>query len=131
MFQYRNEAAFSKAVCKLLRDHHWFVQRIETGTTGKGVPDLFTVSPKLTPIWIELKRVHSNVDRNHAVYIPWRPGQQSWMHNLVSRYAQHALTLACFNNMILVIPHHQIYKENRVWYPDPEINACFKLVDLV
>lgn len=131
MFRYRNEAAFSSAFCKLLRDHNWFVQRIETGTTGKGVPDIYAVSPTHRAIWFELKRIHCDADKFHASHIPWRPGQQAWMHNVVANYHQRAMTVACFDNMIMVIKHNKHYKEDRVWITDPDVSIYFKLSDLL
>ena len=49
-----------------------FVQRIESGLTGKGIPDIYAIQGD-TPVWIELKRVHH--DMRHLEVIPWRPGQ--------------------------------------------------------
>lgn len=110
MFTYRNEAAFSKALVTAMRNKGIFVQRIESGSTGRGVPDIYCIIGE-TPLWIELKRVRRNSTR--YVEVPWRPGQQAWL-NEVTRRGQLAFTLCCFNNCIVKIPHDIIYKQNVV-----------------
>lgn len=121
MLTYRNEAAFSKALVTAMRSKGMFVQRIESGATGKGIPDLFVIT-KGTPMWIELKRVHS-VCRRPCVEIPWRPGQQAWLHD-VSRRGVMCCTLACFDDGIVMIHHNIIFQNNIVcqqelqYFPD-------------
>ena len=111
MLTYRNEAAFSKALVTAMRNKGIFVQRIESGETGKGIPDLFVIT-KGTPMWIELKRVHDTCSNKPYVEIPWRPGQQAWMNDAQSRGVC-CMTLACFDDGILKI-QAGIYHENRV-----------------
>lgn len=113
MFKYRNEAAFSKALCGHLRKQNWFVQRIETGSTGRGVPDIYAISPEGEAMWLELKRVHTTVKGRHYLSIPWRPGQQAWLHQ-VTRMKQIARTLVACDDCILLISHHHIYKNDLV-----------------
>ena len=121
MLSYRNEAAFSKALVTAMRNKGIFVQRIESGETGKGIPDLFVIT-KGTPMWIELKRVHGACHRDY-VEIPWRPGQQAWLNDVQSRGVKCA-TLACFDDGILLIDHRTIWNKNLVpiqvcrYYPD-------------
>lgn len=114
MLSYRNEAAFSKALCTAMRAKGIFVQRIESGETGKGIPDLFVIT-KGVPMWIELKRVHGRIPAHDSltVNIPWRPGQQAWLHEVRTRGVT-TMTLACFDNGILQIMHERIYPENSV-----------------
>ena len=114
MLSYRNEAAFSKALCTAMRAKGIFVQRIESGETGKGIPDLFVIT-KGVPMWIELKRIHDTtpVTDTGAVTIPWRPGQQAWLHDVTCRGVR-CMTLACFDNGILQISHERIYTANIV-----------------
>lgn len=112
MFRYKNEAAFSRAVVKLLGEHGWFVQRIESGTTGRGVPDIYAIEIKTKQaIWIELKRIHREAGLKEV--ITWRPGQQAWLKNVV-KYGQCAQTLCCFDNEIWIIPHATVYEKNVV-----------------
>lgn len=80
------EKDWSITLTNKLRTHNCFVQRIESGSTGRGIPDMFVVTPDLNPVWIENKIV--TLDRNvikeiefgitHKVKIPWRPGQLAW-----------------------------------------------------
>ena len=112
MMSYRNEAAFSKALVTAMRAKGIFVQRIESGETGKGIPDLFVIT-KRTPMWIELKRIHDTCSDKFAVDIPWRPGQQAWLSNVSSRGVP-TMTLACFNDGILRIPHYTVWTYDRV-----------------
>ena len=114
MINYRNEAAFSKALVTALRNKGWFVQRIESGETGKGIADIYTVSTTGVAMWLELKRVHMNIpSKINFVDIPWRPGQQAWL-SVLHTYKQKVFTLACFDNGILRIPHHTVWQQNLV-----------------
>lgn len=112
MLSYRNEAAFSKALVTAMRNKGIFVQRIESGETGKGIPDLFVITQKV-PMWIELKRVHDICSHKRYVEIPWRPGQQAWLYDVRARGVS-TMTLACFDDGILMIDHHTIWNKNLV-----------------
>lgn len=112
MLTYRNEAAFSKALVTAMRNKGIFVQRIESGETGKGIPDLFVIT-KGTPMWIELKRIHGTCSNKPYVEIPWRPGQQAWLYDVRARGVA-TMTLACFDDGILRIPHTAIWGKNLV-----------------
>lgn len=118
MLSYRNEAAFSKALVTAMRNKGIFVQRIESGETGKGIPDLFVIT-KGTPMWIELKRVHGTCSGRFAVEIPWRPGQQAWLNDVQSRGVT-CMTLACFDDGIIKIGHERIYPKNIVGSVDTQ-----------
>ena len=113
MLSYKNEAAFSKALITAMRARGWFVQRIESGEMGKGIPDIFAISPTRIPMWLELKREHTTLHRKGAVEIHWRPGQQAWLND-VSQRGVLSFTLACFDDGILQIPHNHIYTQNIV-----------------
>ena len=113
MLTYRNEAAFSKALVTALRNKGWFIQRIESGQMGKGIPDIFTISPNRIPMWLELKREHATCSGKHAVEVHWRPGQQAWLTD-VNHRGMLTFTIACFDDGILQIPHNRIYKQNLV-----------------
>ncbi len=125
MFTYRNENAFSKALVEALKKKGAFVQRIESGLTGRGIPDLYCIIRK-DAVWIELKRVHHKA--THFESIPWRPGQQSWLTDVYER-GQRVLTFCCFNDMICCITHERTYMQNVV-----DISSCdcfFSLKDLI
>ena len=113
MLRYRNEAAFSKALCASFTKRGIFHQRIESGETGRGIPDMFAVLPSIGPCWIELKRVHCNASAGATVRVPWRPGQLGWMMKEMRANGVPCFTLACFNNVILRIPIKR-YTENLV-----------------
>lgn len=93
---YRNESSFSRALVASLRRQKWFVQRIESGTTGKGIPDIYAISPKGQAMWLELKVIPGK--ETQRLYIPWRPGQQSWMLE-ANKYGQQCFTLVGFKDM--------------------------------
>lgn len=124
MLSYRNEAAFSKALTKAMRSRNWFVQRIESGTTGKGIPDLYVVTPHKKACWIELKREKGCIPQTGYVSIHWRPGQQAWLHS-VTQYKQTAITLACFDNGILSIHHNTLWTRDTV-----PLTACNYFKDI-
>lgn len=111
MLRYRNEAAFSNALVKAMRAKGWFVQRIESGQTGRGIPDIYCIDNRKEAWWLELKREHTNI--TPVIAISWRPGQQAWLNDVTKR-GQHCLTIACFNNGIVQIPHDVIYPGNSV-----------------
>lgn len=112
MLSYRNEAAFSKALVTAMRNKGIFVQRIESGETGKGIPDLFVIT-RGVPMWIELKRVHDTCSDKQYFTIPWRPGQQAWLHDVTYRGVV-CMTLACYDDGIIKITHWDLYTANMV-----------------
>lgn len=112
MMFYRNEAAFSKALVTAMRAKGIFVQRIESGETGKGIPDLFIIT-KGVPMWIELKRIHDTCSNKPYFTIPWRPGQQAWLHDVTHRGVL-CMTLACYDDGIIMIRHKDLYAANMV-----------------
>lgn len=110
MLSYRSEAAFSKALVAAMRRKGYFVQRIESGETGKGIPDIYVIAGK-TAIWLELKRVKHKCSRYEV--IPWRPGQQAWLYDVTKR-GQKAYTVCCFDDCIAYISHENVFKQNVV-----------------
>lgn len=112
MLSYRNEAAFSKALVTAMRNKGIFVQRIESGETGKGIPDLFVIT-KGTPMWIELKRIHGTYSDKKVLEIPWRPGQQAWLFDVAKRGVT-TMTLACYDDGIVRVCHQAIWGANKV-----------------
>lgn len=116
MHKYTNEAAFSRALVNFLRKKGWFVQRIESGTTGKGIPDIYAISPRNKAVWLELKRIPYDLKITHGetVIIPWRPGQQAWLHEATAR-GQNCLTLVATLRHVVLIPHLHPYPHNKVY----------------
>lgn len=111
MYKYRNEAHFSGALVKHLRSKGWFVQRIETGSTGRGVPDIYCISPDGRAMWLELKRVHQSLRGRDRAVVPWRPGQQAWLRQ-VTRLKQTCYTIAAFDDCFVLIPHNAIWSND-------------------
>ena len=111
----RNEAAFSAVMVKKLKENKWFVQRIESGTTGRGIPDLYIVSPSGVPMWIELKRIHMKVFERRPAFInvTWSPGQQNWLRRVIT-YRQNECTLIAFHDCFGVVPCSKRYAKNIV-----------------
>jgi hypothetical protein len=76
---YNSEAGFSSALLTALKAKakRLLIQRIESGETARGIPDLY-IRNKKREYWIELKNVKCmSVYDNHWI-IPWRPGQKAW-----------------------------------------------------
>jgi hypothetical protein len=130
MLTYRNEAAFSKALVTALRNKKWFVQRIESGQMGKGIPDIFAISPSHIPMWLELKREHSFCNAGNYVEIHWRPGQQAWLTD-VNQRGMLTYTIACFNDGILQIPHKHVYIQNLIPVKAPDIHFYKSIKELL
>ena len=59
------------------------IQRIETGSTGIGIPD-FYFKTMYNEGWIELKEIKGNVSREAIIKIPYRPGQFNWIKKYIS-----------------------------------------------
>lgn len=124
MIKYRNEALFSRAVCAHLRKQGYFVQRIETGSTGRGVPDIYCITPDGRAMWLELKRVHSSAKGKDRVTIPWRPGQQAWL-NMVHKFRQTARTLVAFDDCIMIVGHSHIWANDIILF-----SQCQKILSI-
>ena len=88
--------------------------RIETGSTGNGVPDMF-IQGRGRDMWLEFKNEQRDCPPNTA-RIKWRPGQVGWHTKYAGQHmklirangmsyvrVQHSFTLAAFNGDILVI----------------------------
>ena len=130
MFSYSSEAAFSKALCGSLTKRGIFHQRIETGETGRGVPDIYAIVPLLGPVWIELKRSKTVCPETGMVKVAWRPGQQGWMIKQWKAGGIVCITLVCFNNCILRIPMgEKLFKDNMV--PVEGLRRYWRLSDVL
>lgn len=68
------ESAFARSLVRYLKTNGFFVQRIESALTGRGIPDFFAITPYKVAFWMELK------DIKGTQRIPWRPHQQEWLH---------------------------------------------------
>lgn len=114
--KYPNEMSFSRHFCAYLKKYGCFIQRIESGLTGKGIPDIFAVVSGV-PMWIELKRVKKNIESKNL--IPWRPGQRAWLRQV----GQHMMcyTIVMFDDCIGVITHGY-YPTRPLDYPNNRVS---------
>lgn len=123
---YRSEAAFSAALRRSWKAKGYFVQRVESPTTGRGTPDLYVETPDYG-YWIELKVEHVPLlpKAVRSVQVHWRPGQQAWM---LSKYRASGCTRPCFTfvafddciaaiSMTKVFPGNEVQKSDilRTW----------------
>jgi hypothetical protein len=120
---YRSEAKFSAAFCTMLRKHCSFVQRIESGETGRGIPDIYCRFAN-HELWIELKN-----DRKQSIYsppylVPWRPGQRGWHHDYYKVCGRPVLTIMAMSDGYIVIPLLRMIK-NPVFS-----NECYLVTEL-
>ena len=87
----KNESAFSGVICKNIKDYGCKVQRIESGSTGLGIPDAF-VRTFNTDVWMELKNLIYPV--THSVQVPFRPGQYAWLKDYARMGGNSVLAIA-------------------------------------
>ena len=113
-----NEAAFSAQVVKQWRAYGYFVQRIESGAIGRGIPDIYVESKK-EHYWVELKLVHTYA--YNGMCIPWRIGQQSWMLEYFNKTGNVCVTIVHCLDCILIIPMTRHYAQNRIQLADVRI----------
>lgn len=106
-----NEADFSRQVVSFWRKQNYFVQRVETGSVNRGVPDIY-VETKTAHHWVELKKVHTHA--YDGMIIPWRPGQQGWMIEYYKLTGNVCITLVHCLDYILIIPMTKIFKGNKI-----------------
>lgn len=59
------------------------IQRIESGSTGLGIPDVF-FRTKQSDGWIELKEVSWPIREETKIHIPFKSGQFYWAHKYSS-----------------------------------------------
>ena len=102
---YRSEQAFSSALCEMLRRHSPMVCRIETGTTRRGVPDIYMVHNG-AEIWIETKNVKSASVEDDEWGVTWESGQQAWAYDYFRAHNKKkwSYTMVALKDGFLLIP---------------------------
>jgi Holliday junction resolvase len=105
------EAEFGRNLTAALRKRGFFVQRIESAVTGRGVPDVFCADKSGT-YWLELK---TEKWRPHdGMKVHWRPGQQAWMIDYWKATGKPCYTVVKCYDRYLAIPMIKLYEGNKV-----------------
>jgi hypothetical protein len=125
MRPYRSEALFSAALRRMLKPHCRFMQRIESGQLGRGIPDIYCRFPN-NELWIETKNTPKQSIHSKYYHIPWRPGQQAWHYEYYLVSNRPVLTItACLDGFLVYalreageVPTHE------------NVYACTELRDL-
>ena len=131
---YNNEAAFSKAITTKLTKAGLSVIRIESHSTGNGIPDIF-VQGYGKDLWIELKNSKVSCNKD-CVTVSWRPGQQAWAYEYYKFHAKKKQTLTLMSDVdgLFIIPMRAIYLNNRVtkpWFSSYEELKRYNLIRLL
>jgi hypothetical protein len=119
---YRSEAAFSRALLLELKKRFSFVQRIESGETGRGIPDVYLRSAA-TEMWLELKNMPYAKVFDGSWQVPWRPGQLAWHLRYYKAAGRPVYTVAALADGFLVIPATSLFTGNRVCHGDPGVHV--------
>jgi hypothetical protein len=98
------------------------VQRLESGLTGRGIPDLYLIYND-QDIWVELKNDKVQLLKQDEYEIDWRKGQQAWALKYLNahRHKRWTYTVASLKDGFLIIPMRQRYVRNIVAAHD-----CYK-----
>jgi hypothetical protein len=112
---YKTEAAFSKAFVNEARKHYGLVQRLETGSIGRGVPDLMVVDQNGTT-FVELKNNNRCSILDRAWQVSWRAGQQAWslLYYKATKGFWHTVTILSCKDGFVMIPMTEHYVDNIV-----------------
>lgn len=102
-----SEAKLSRDVCSFLRKNGFFYQRIESASTGVGIPDLVIVV-KGGCIFVELKDT-SNYFTGSDIHVDWRVGQVSWAYNYFVHSGKTTFTLLRSGDGCYLIPMKKRY----------------------
>lgn len=127
---YSNEAAFSKALTVKLTKAGYSVTRIESHSTGNGIPDMF-VQGHGKDFWVELKNSTKCHNKN-CVTVSWRPGQQSWSLEYYRFHAHKKQTITLMSDPcgLFIIPMRSYFPRNIVnnpWYMSYEEITCYHI----
>jgi hypothetical protein len=103
-----SESDFSHHLQPALKAAKCFVQAIESGITGCGIPDLFIRTRSGNAVWMELKHLYYPLGQSFTV--PYRPGQYPWLW----RYRKHggiSVLAISYNGGFLFYANDRIQKE--------------------
>lgn len=119
---YRSEACFTVALVSLFRSRGYMVQRIESGETGVGIPDIYAVRCG-KHYWIEDKNMPTEDTPTDSFKVDWRPGQQAWARAYLQYSGEHSYTVVAFKKTIAIIPMVKVFRGNIVQYGEYSIHA--------
>lgn len=77
---FSTEKDFARSLSAKLKKHGYNVTRLESHSTGNGIPDMF-VQGHGKDIFLELKNCPKVSVLNQYIKIPYRPGQVAWMYD--------------------------------------------------
>lgn len=103
------ESGFVKVLVNNLKHNKFFVQRIESGTTGRGIPDIFVINPIGIPFWLECKCLHNNVRR-----VPWHGNQLKWLYNCYKKGVKTFTIVKRDVGEMFLIPHIAVFCCNKI-----------------
>ena len=115
---YRSEGHFSRALCASLMGKV-FYQRLESGITGRGIPDLY-LRWKDREMWIELKNQPRLSVGDKEWVVDWRKGQQAWAMSWRQVTGKYTYTIVAMKDGYIVVPMNKRYlkkivKSHEVW----------------
>lgn len=123
-----NEQALWNALHTTLKSYNCIAQRIESGVTGRGIPDLYLRTPK-REIWVELKVTSASKVEDEWFKIPWRQGQQAWHLRYYKLTKLCGYTLVEVRDGYILIPMVKLFHNNIVNQKD--VIGAYKLRELV
>lgn len=107
-----HESGFRQAVVKSLRLSGYFCQPVESGSTARGIPDLY-IAPD---IWVELK-AETETAWPSTKKVAFRPLQLSWMLK-AELFGASCFVLTKFGNRIVAFRSWMFDKEDPRYFID-------------
>lgn len=113
------ERDFVKSFCNKLSKCGFDITKIESHGTAPGIPDTF-IQGHGSDWFVEFKILHKSLSEGMVAHIPWRPGQQAWMHRyyLAHKLSKNCCTIARYDDCIVLIRHTKLFKDNCVGAAD-------------
>jgi hypothetical protein len=110
-----SEKSLSHQLVEYLESFGYMVQRLESGGTGRGIPDMVVVAGEKT-YFFELKARTFTYVKGLSFFVPWRVGQQAWAQRYYrsSKFTNCVFTIMKSSNNIIVIPMTKYYEDNIV-----------------
>ena len=123
-FLFKNERYFSNYIKKYLSNYFSMVQRIESGSTARGIPDLYIAD---IDQWVELKCQNELSLQDNKWTIDWRAGQQAWAdqyyrakEKMFTKYNnrqnsnRYVITLVAMKDCIALIKMKMVFDTNAI-----------------